>query len=335
MSTDGVKGRANTNEVIKLKVPISKSLSNELISFWKEIFGADDDLEGSVVLMGKDIDHNQDAIYIRRSSDRISGTCRLIVPNSMLQLGGFAEVATDPKFRRAGIATSLCGEAVKDFKSGLGKALFLGTGNPEAARIYHRLGWRKLPGANVMALITNGDSPEKFLVDYFRDTRSISISKGDPSHRIPIIPLIIAPHDWILMDVNAGIFSTRYVIQGGCMSLYPRYTALTKGGKGEWFSAISADGRVVGISTVTLNQSGECQVDGFFHFDHQGGWSELIEAAANWGISNGAVIQSSWVLIEDEDKIALFESIGFDKTDSYGKIEVNGRKINTIKLVRK
>ena len=73
----------------------------------------------------------------------------------------------------------------------------------------------------------------------------------------------------------------------------------------------------------------------FFHFDHQGGWSELIEAAANWGMSNGAATQSSWVLIEDEDKIALFESIGFDKTDSYGKIDVNGRKINTIKLVRK
>ena len=48
------------------------------------------------------------------------------------------------------------------------RRFFLGTVNPAAARVYHRLGWRKLAGAEVMANILSGESPEAFLVEYFQ-----------------------------------------------------------------------------------------------------------------------------------------------------------------------
>jgi GNAT superfamily N-acetyltransferase len=83
-------------------------------------------------------------------------------------LGGLGEVATVKRFRRRGIASDLCGLARDEFRKLRGRVLFLGTGNPDEARVYHRLGWRKLTGTNVMALIAGGEWPEAFLSEYFR-----------------------------------------------------------------------------------------------------------------------------------------------------------------------
>ena len=48
------------------------------------------------------------------------------------------EVATDPKQRRSGISTRLCACALEEFRGNGGEAIFLGTGNPDAARVYYR-----------------------------------------------------------------------------------------------------------------------------------------------------------------------------------------------------
>ena len=89
-------------------------------------------------------------------------------------------MATSPDARRSGIATQLSRQARDDFGERGGQALFLGTGNPDAARIYFRLGWRKLAGANLMVNVMNGDSPEEFLVDYFRDLGPATVRDPSP-----------------------------------------------------------------------------------------------------------------------------------------------------------
>ena len=121
-------------------------------------------------------------------------------------------------------------QAVEEFVAQGGEAVFLGTGNPDAARIYHRLGWRRIAGTNVWARVTTGDSPEEYLADYFRAPGQVNIVPGDASLRVPMIPLLVTPHDWQVLDGNLPVpmLSTRYAVQSSCMGLCRKYYDLVK-----------------------------------------------------------------------------------------------------------
>ena len=319
---------------MRLDIPITPELTEELYDFLNEIFGGPSpDLPPSVVL-GEEQEHNRNILYLTRRGDRLAGTCLTTISRAAPRLAGFGEVATHPDFRRSGISTDLCGQAVDEFRGSAGEAFFLGTGNPTAARVYHRLGWRKLAGANVMANISSGDSPEAFLTDYFREPGPSTIRAASAADRIPMIPLLLSPHDWQVLDANTGVFSTRYRVQNSCMGLYAKYTAITEEGRGTWFSAVTGDGRVVGLATARLGDSSGCQVDGLTHRYHETAWEPLIQSAIDWGASKGA---SSWwaaVSAEDEEKLALFESLGFRWSGAGESFDLDGREVESIRLRR-
>ena len=237
---------------LKFNPPLAEGLIEEVTQFWEEIFASS--YEGFMhQLSGAESGDNYNCIYLVREGERLLGTCCLTISRTLPQLGGLGEVATRPQYRRRGIAALLCEQARNDFRRQLGQALFLGTVNPEAARVYHRLGWRKLAGANVMALIPRGGSPEAFLVDYFSEEAAATAVPGSAEDRIPMIPLILCPHDWQVLDANVQIHSTRYATQSSCMGLYPRYQAMTRDGRGAWFAARTGTGRVVGLSSARLD----------------------------------------------------------------------------------
>ena len=319
---------------MRLDIPITQDLTDELYDFLDEIFGGPSpDLPPSVVL-GEEEEHNRNILYLTRRGDRLAGTCLTTISRAVPTLAGFGEVATHPDFRRSGISTDLCGQAVDEFRSGGGEAFFLGTGNPTAARVYHRLGWRKLAGANVMANISSGDSPEAFLTDYFRAPGPSTVRPASAADRIPMIPLLHSPHDWQVLDANAGLYSTRYRVQNSCMGLYPKYATIAEEGRGAWFSAATGDGHVVGLATARLDDKGGCQVDGFTHKYHQTAWGPLIQSAIDWGANDGA---SSWwaaVSVEDEEKQAMFESLGFGRSGAGESFDLDGREVESVRLER-
>ena len=261
---------------------------------------------------GNEVKHNRDIIYLGRIAGRLVGTVHLTIGKSCPAIGGLGEVVTVPEFRRRGIASRLCALARDDFRAWGGQALFLGSGDPGAARVYHRCGYRKLPGTNVMAYIASGDSPEAFLVEYFQPRRHVVVA-GTPADRIPMIPLIVWPHAWQVMDANVGIVSTRYAIQHSCMGLYPLYERLLLEGNGTWFAARTDQGRAVGLSTARLSDAELCQVDGFVHRNFTEAWEPLLQAAIRWGEESGAATFHAHVSSEDEFKYALFETLGFRK----------------------
>lgn len=296
----------------RINGPLPEGLIQELTAFWEEIFeNSYEDFKP--IFAGNEIEDNTDILYLTRQGEDLAGTSHLTVGKAAPRLGGLGEVATPPAFRRQGIAAQLCEAARDDFCKQGGEAFFLGTGNPAAARIYYRLGWRKLAGANVMALIVSGNSPEAFLVDYFREAEGqTSIVPGTSAQRIPMIPLIVCPHDWQVLDANAGIFSTRYAVQSSCMGLYPKYDALIQQSSGTWFGAGADSGHLIGLATARLDGSGVCHVDGFTHHRCLDAWSDLIQAAMDWGADRGATEWCGTLSVEDEDKRSLFESLGFE-----------------------
>ena len=318
----------------RLNVPLPEELIRELTVFWEEIFeNSYEDFKP--IFAGDEIEDNEDILYLIRQGEELAGTSHLTIGRAAPRLGGLGEVATPPAFRRQGIAARLCEAARDDFRGQGGEAFFLGTGNPAAARIYYRLGWRKLAGANVMALIVSGKSPEAFLVDYFREAAGqTTIIQGTAAQRIPMIPLIVCPHDWQVLDANAGIFSTRYAVQSSCMGLYPKYDALIQHQNGAWFGAQTDSGHLIGLATARLDGSGVCYVDGFTHQRCLNAWGDLIQAAMDWGADRGAAEWRGTLSIEDEDKRSLFESLGFEVAGEGEAFTLGERQVPSALLKR-
>ena len=321
-------------EIITLEPPLPTAVIEELARFWETIFESSyDDLRR--VLAGGEMADNRNLVYLIREGGELAGTSQLTVSQAMPALGGLGEVATAPAYRGRGIATRLCARARDDFRALGGQALYLGTVNPAAARVYYRLGWRNLAGTTVMACTTGDDSPEAFLVDYFRaqDGRP-QIVAGTAAARIPMIPLIVMPHDWQVLDANVGLYSTRYVVQHSCMFLYPRFQALTHEGRGAWFGAQSASGAFLGLATARLDDDQGCQIDGFAYRTGQAVRSELLRAAMCWGAAQGASVCWAAVSVEDEEKQAWCEELGFRAVGPAAPFDLDGRAVESVRLER-
>lgn len=316
---------------LRHEIPVQSDLAEELFVFWKRIFGTEEPDIPLGVFLGDETEHNRLIAYVERDGDALMGTCGTTIAKSNPRLAGFGEVATEPKYRGRGIATRLCDQALEEFRSQGGEAIFLGTGNGDAARIYHRLGWRRMAGTNVWANVTNGDSPEDFLGDYFREGSPTSIVHGDASLRVPMIPLLVTPHDWQVLDGNLPVpmISTRYDTQNSCMGMCRKYYDLVNRDDAEWFAAKTSDDRLVGMSTARIGDSGLCHIDGFTHKRFQDSWPSLIESSIEWGKSQNAAGFAARLSVEDEEKQRMFESLGFGKGEIDGAVTYGGRDVNT------
>ncbi len=311
------------------EAPLDARLVDELFKFWIPIFGGSIDVTKET-LLGHEVPHTRITVYTRRLNEKLTGACLVATSDTLSSIGGLGEVATAPEARRSGIAGELTRQARDDFKERGGQALFLGTGNPDAARIYFRLGWRKLAGANLMANVLNGDSPEEFLVDYFRSLGTAKVETSSPADRTPMIPLLVSPHDWQALDFNTGMLSTRYAVQESCLGLYRRYDAITKDGRGAWFCAKTDNGQVVGLSSARFDENRSCRVDGFTHKNHLDVWDALIQAAVDWSVSRNAPQIYATISVEDTEKQALFGALGFKHMDAGAPFDLGGRQVGTL-----
>ena len=268
-----------------------------------------------------------------------------MTPRANPEFAGIGEVATRPEYRGRGIANRLCKQALDEFDEHGGEAVFLGTENLDAARIYHRLGWRRIANSTVYANIMSGDSPEEYLADYFRTPSPVNIVPGDASLRVPMIPLLLTPHDWQILDGNlpTPMISTRYADQNSCMGLCRKYYYLVKRDNAEWFAAKTDDDRLVGIATAYVDVNDDCQVDGFVHARFSDAYSALINAAIDWGTQQNAGRIATRLSVEDEDKRSKFHAIGFRPSPSsfHGEIKrgspddtftVGDRKVKAIAM---
>ncbi len=148
------------------EAPLASELVDELLSFWKKIFGFDPDLTREVWL-GSETQYHRLQVYLARHKGRCVGSTVTITPHAFPSLGAVAQVATLPSSRDQKIASQLCRQAVLDFRKNNGRALFLGTDNPKAARIYYRLSWQNIAGTNAMVNVSSSEPPKTFMADFF------------------------------------------------------------------------------------------------------------------------------------------------------------------------
>ena len=322
-------------ESLRYETPIAEPLAKELFAFWEEIFGPDDPDIPIGVFLGEEAEHNRHVVLAENDGDTLAGTCGIMTPRANPEFAGIGEVATRPEYRGQGIAGRLCRQALEDFASNGGKAAFLGTENPDAARIYHRLGWRRIANSTDYANVTNGDAPEEYLADYFRQSAAVKIIPGDASLRVPMIPLLLTPHDWQVLDGNlpTPMISTRYAEQNSCMGLCRKYYYLVKRDDAEWFAAKTSDGRLVGIGTAWIDTENVCNVDGFIHKRFNDSYKLLIDAAIEWGQQRNATRVAARICAEDIEKRALFGDFGFRTGPLDGTFTIGEREVPAVSML--
>jgi GNAT superfamily N-acetyltransferase len=258
------------------------------------------------------------------------------------KLAEFGLPATSPEYRRQGIGQALFNAPVEDFTDMGGEAIFLGSSS-YAFRTYNRAGYRKLVGSPALVYVTSGASPEEYLVDFFRDIGSCSVSSGKYSDNIPAVPLVHTPHDWQILDANVNLLSLRYSQYAGFAGQAGRFIKLLDTKDSTFFASRAGDReKVVGLSTAVLKpDTNTCNVDGFTHQYYIENWNQLIDLALEWGEEQGASRFTATVSNEDYKKIDMFKAMGFIEA---GKGEVvlldsmqivnfeNGKEVESILL---
>ena len=337
----------------RYETPIGEDLAKDLFAFWEEVFGPEDPDIPISVFLGEESDHNRHVVHLERDNGILAGTCGIMTPRANPEFAGIGEVATRPDYRGRGIAGRLCQQALDEFTEHGGEVVFLGTENPDAARIYHRLGWRRISGSPVYANVVNGDSPEEYLVDYFRTPSPVNIVIGDASLRVPMIPLLLTPHDWQVLDGNlpTPMVSTRYAMQNSCMRLCRKYYYLIsplsprEGGRertqrdrrgmyaAEWFAAKTTDNRLVGIGTAWIDAENVCNVDGFIHKRFSDSYKLLIDTAIEWGQERNATRFAARICAEDIEKRALFGDFGFRTGPIDGTFTISEREVPAVSMI--
>ena len=295
--------------------PLDFVLVDKLEILWQSAFGEDfvTDVPRSLLIEREVMPHKVD-VYTQLIEENIVSSAVTIAGGCSPLLGGLGEVSTEPDFRGSGLATDICHKAVNDFFDSSGRALYLGTTNPAAARIYSKLGWKYIPHTQVMVNLSRGDIYEEFIDEYFSTVGPITFKPGEMSARIPMIPLAISYTDWALLDVNIGLLSTLKEEQESCLGIFRRYDQIRIDDRGEFFTLTGDHDRLLGISTAVKKDERHYLIDGFTHPHHKDSFIELLKTALNWCEAKGVNGCTMEIAETDQEKAELAGALGFKPT---------------------
>jgi GNAT superfamily N-acetyltransferase len=336
-----------------LRPPLPAEVTEELMALWvlPEVFGDGNVGDDGVKVVRSMLTEagepeNQQLVYTARDGEggALAGTAVLCASRDPAAFGSLGEVATHPHFRRRGVAEMLCARSREDFRAMGGEMLVLGTMTPNAARVYRRTGYRRLPGTNVWWMnAKDGRSPEEWQVDHFRPAPQVAavagggvaISEGSARERLRMLALLHVPHDALVLDATLEIYSTRAAVQCSVNGLYPRYAALVdarydnsdgvgsthdRGLRGCWWAMHSSGGTLVGLATAAASVEGSedvgvAWVDGFTHARwFEAHWPALLAAAIGWAREARKFnCCRARVAASDAPKLAAFEALGFSR----------------------
>lgn len=325
--------------VATLDIPVAAPLVTQLMALWTDAFG-EWDQDSERVLAGSERGQNFSMVFVGSADDPVAAANQVAVAAAAQTtqslraptLGTLGSVATWPQYQRRGIGTAVVAAARDRFFADGGEALFLGTGNPAAERLYQRLGWDRPHGAMMVTLRAADIGPDEFIADYYEGTRSIvTIARGDAGARACLPPLAAAPHPWSLRDANVLLQSVHHAPVRACESLLVRYERLAADGDGAWFEGRDSADRLVGVATARLLATGECRIDGFAHVAVRDGILDLLGAAKEWANERGDAIVAD-VAAADVGKLALFERMGIARPQPIDPIDTEGAALAAVRL---
>lgn len=147
--------------------------------------------------------------FVAEIGGEVVGSMGCYAPRSTPDVGLVEFVETDERHRRKGIASTLLGRLIADFRSDGGKALLLCTTNPIAGSLYEKHGFWYTVGDGMMYV--SPDAPS-FPNDYLSHTGSASTREAEWGDLPGASLLYNSPEpDWIIKDYLTNSFrDTRF-----------------------------------------------------------------------------------------------------------------------------
>jgi len=275
-----------------------------ILDLWGSIFGkAEAELERPQI-DGTEAAYNEDITFVAQEDGVILGTVHVTIPRTGPKLCGVGGVCTTPAARGKGVGRWLFGAVMEELDRDGVRAMVLGTSNPVAAKLYHSFGFAYRPGSNVMMRYAMGDTVD-FERELFASPENVQVVEGDPSMRIPLVPLVLHRGKFVLLDCNTALVNSTHLNQLSCMGLYPKYMDLMARG-GHCFGAVGDNGVLGGMASVESTDRG-MRADLFFCDGFAGAAPELLDACRK--AAGGEV----YLQIADCDaaKKRLAEELGF------------------------
>lgn len=247
---------------MELKRMIAPFDASKVLEYLEKIFGIEERLLEECQLNGSEAEFNRDIVYLAYEEDTLLGAIHATIPLNAPYLAGLSAMFTTEAARGKGIGKILFGKIVEEVSMQGARLTLLGTSNPVAAKLYAKFGFGFCPGSNVMVRFSEGNMVD-FNRDYYHEMRGTAkISRGNPSMRIPMIPLVLQTDFPLILDINTAIFHSSTITQRSCMGLFPRYEALRNRG-GDYFMAFDEAGTLGAVGSVAPQDNGSFRADFF------------------------------------------------------------------------
>ena len=294
-------------EYKKLKMPENGGKTEKVLSLLCKTFGAEEEYLERRQLCGAESFYNEDYLFTAWEDGELIGNLHLTVNAKNKAFGVLGGMVVEKKARGSGVAKTLFGDACDFFDNLGGKALFLGTGNPVAAKLYEKFGFSFISGTVIMARV-KGSS----LLDFYNEIYSekdYEITEMDDGCRIPIILPATARGKDVLMDINANIVNNLYATQISCTGLYPRLLKIKEQGR-----VLVSKLKNQGICAVLTEKetNGVNNIDCFAYSGYEKVLPEMIGKILEEGRRYSAIICK-----EDKEKLSLFNGFGFKVAGEY------------------
>ena len=260
----------------KLTVPFGEA--NEILEHLADIFGEKEREIESEQLLGRELESNTDIVIRATDGKKLLGAVHATIPKSESNIAGLSAMFTTPESRGLGIGKMLFGAIVSELERMNVTAMFLGTGEPIAEKLYASFGFRYLYGSGVMIRLARGGPVDYFKERYSAPVGKITVSEGSAVARIPIIPLALLHLSDLVYDVNLELVNPCFVTQRSCMGLYPKYIACRRMG-GNFFSATDEKGTLGAMATIMPITSGGYRFDVFSCPSFENSLHGLLECA--------------------------------------------------------
>lgn len=239
-------------DIIRRLVPYDAAQSLHLI---EQVFGSDEAELETYQLNGSECAHNTDIVYEARENGQLLGMIHATIPKNAPTLCGLSAMCTAPQSRGLGIGRLLFEQIVREIDQQGVETAFLGTGNPLAAKLYRSTGFSYLIGSGVMVRCCGEDITDFIKRTFLSEPQQLRLVSGSPALRIPMIPFIVQGGIQKILDINTGLFNSGFITQLSCMSLYPRYHALTQKG-GNYWAAVNEHGIPCAMMSILPTQCG-------------------------------------------------------------------------------
>lgn len=268
-------------------------------------------------------------LFVARLDGSPVGTVWYQVSRDTPEVGALAFVFTDPSVRGMGVAHALMGHCVKHFGTHGGLAMYLGTANPMARRIYESVGFRVYNGVAMRWTEKNAEDAS-FDEAFFSKDNPARTRRATWEDLPRLTALYAYPRTWFVKDRGERVFSHAELPAARSVSIGISLLLRSEGGN-SLFVLENSRKRIGGaLSVYSSKESGERIVmDLLVHPSSVESAPHLVEKGIQVARNMGGKTLTSYASDLDREKIDALVASGFVRQDSPEVVDLpSGAKIS-------